>query len=66
MSAALLPITAPLEPDGSEAAGDGQGAGGGPGESALLLFIIDLLDTCDASRAQKVITDVCFLIKNAF
>lgn len=61
-----MPITALLEPDGSEAAGDGKAAGSGPGESALLLFIIDLWYTCDASRAQKVSTDVFFLIKKAF
>lgn len=63
MSAALWPITALLEPDGSEAAGDGEDAGRGPGQSALLLFIIDLFHMCKASKAQKVVTDVFFPIK---
>lgn len=63
MSAALLLIRTRLEPDGSEAAGDGEDARRGPGQSALLLFIIDLFHICKTSEAQKVVTDVFFLIK---
>lgn len=65
VSAALLLIKALLEPDGSKAAGDDEDAGRGPGESALLLVIIDLFYICKTSKAQKVFTDVFFLIKTS-
>lgn len=58
VSAALRPIAALLEPDGSEAAGDSEDAGRGPGQSALLLVITDLCYLCGASKAQKVVPDV--------
>lgn len=58
MSAALVPITAQLEPDGSEAAGGGEDAGRGPGDSALLLLVIDLFHRRKTPKAQKIFTDV--------
>lgn len=61
----FLPIKALLEPDGGEAAGDGEDVGRGPEESALLLVIIDLFYICKTSKAQKVFTDVFFLIKTS-
>lgn len=58
MSAVLVPTVALLEPDGSEAAGDGEDPGRGPGGSALLLLIIDLFRILKTPKAQKVFTDV--------
>ena len=63
VSAALVPIRTLLGPDVSKVAGDAGGAGRGPGDSALLLLIIDLWYLYRTSEAQKALTDVFFLIK---